>query len=316
MQNILLFRGNEFNANFYYYTKLDVDNSFYLKIGENEILFVPKLNERVAKLAFKGEVHTYKKSLKEIVQFARGNELFLDYSSISAEIYDKLRKFLKIKNASDKLLKIRAVKKPEELKKIRKAVSFTKKILSEIEFSEFKNEKSLSDRLLMHTFELGLKPAFDPIVGSGIHSAFPHYRYVHTKIRDFVLIDYGVRYENYCSDITRVFFRKKEKKIINAYEKMQCIFNEIIDSFSNFETGKDVTLFSKNLFKKYALPKSIHSIGHGVGLDIHEYPRLNMKYSDLLKGTVIAIEPAAYFKNFGVRFEEIIYFDGKKARVF
>lgn len=298
---------------------MDVDNSFYLKIGKKQILFVPKLNGRAAREAFGGKVIAYEKPMEEIAQLVKGKELALDYSSLPAKIYEKLRKVCKTKDVSEELLKIRAKKKPDELEKIKKAVSISKKLFSEFEISNFKDESGAANHLLVRTFEMGLKPAFDPIVGSGRHSAFPHYKPSHSKIRNFALIDYGVKYENYCSDVSRVVFEneknKKEGKVLDAYGKMQNIFYEIIDSFSQFQTGKDVALFSENLFRKYKLPKPIHSIGHGLGLDIHEYPRLNKKYSDLLKGTVMAIEPAAYFKNFGVRFEETIYFDGKKARV-
>lgn len=317
VRDILLWRGNNFDANFFYHSKMDMDNSFYLKIGKKQILFVPKLNGRAAREAFGGKVIAYEKPMEEIAQLVKGKELALDYSSLPAKIYEKLRKVCKTKDVSEELLKMRARKKPAELEKIKKAVSLTKKIFSEIEISEFKNEKELADWLVIRTFEKGLKPAFEPIVGSGMNSAFPHYHQAKSKIKNFVLIDYGVRYENYCSDVSRVLFpnkSKKEKKVFDAYEKVQNIFYEIIDSFADFETGKDIAVFSEKLFVKYALPKPIHSIGHGLGLDIHEHPRLNKKYNDGLKGTVMAIEPAAYFKNFGVRFEETVYFDGKKAR--
>lgn len=315
MKNLLLFRGNDFDANFYYHLGMDVDNSFYLKTGNREILFVPKLNERAAREAFKGKVIAYQKPLAEMSKLIKNRELFLDYSAMPAKIYDKLRRIARTKDASEELFKMRAKKKPAELEKIRKAVSITKKLFSEFENQNFKDESQAANWLLIRTFELGLKPAFDPIVGSGKHSAFPHYKFAHSKMGDFALVDYGVRYENYCADVSRVVFRRKDKEVSAAYEKAQFIFYEIIDSMADFETGKDLALFSEAQFKKYGLPAPIHSIGHGVGLDIHEYPRLNKRFSDPLKGAVMAIEPAAYFKDFGVRFEETIYFDGKKAKV-
>ncbi len=318
MENMLLFRGNEFDANFYYFSKIDVDNSFYLELENEKALFVPKLNERAAKFSFRGKIISYKKPLEEMAMLVKGKELSLDYSSLPAKIYDKIRKVAKTRDASERFLEMRARKKPEEIEKIRKAVSFTRKIFSEIEISRFKKEKQTADWLLARTFEKGLRPAFDPIVGSGMHSAFPHYKPAHSGIGDFALIDYGVKYGNYCSDISRVFFsgtNKPKREVRDAYEKMQNIFYEIIDAFPDFRTGKDVALFSEKLFSKCRLPKPVHSIGHGLGLDIHEYPRLNKKYNDGLKGTAMAIEPAAYFKDFGVRFEETVYFDGRKARV-
>lgn len=315
MQNLLLYRGNEFDANFFYYSGIDVDNSFYLRLGKKETLFVPKLNERAAKISFRGKVIAYRNPYREIAALVKGKKLLLDYSSLPAKIYEKLKKAAKTKDAADSLLVARAIKKPKEIRKIKKAVSLTKKLFSEIDLQNFRTEKELADWLVMRTYEMGLKPAFEPIIGSGAHSAFPHYKPASSRMGNFALIDYGVRFENYCSDLTRFCFAKKEKEVFDAYEKAQDIFYSIMDSFPDFETGKDLALFSEGLFRKYSFPQPIHSIGHGVGLEVHEYPRLNKKYEDPLKGTAMAIEPAAYFKNFGVRFEETIYFDGKKARV-
>lgn len=316
MENLLLFRGNSFDANFFYHAKIDVDNSFYFRCGEKEMLLVPKLNERAARLSFRGEVRAYKKPMEEIAKLAKGTELSLDYSSLPAKMYDVLRRACKATDASSDLLKLRARKTPQEILKIRKAVSLTKEILSATDISEYKTEQDMKNALTIKALEKGLETAYDPIVGSGKHSSFPHYVPARSKMGNFALVDFGVRYEHYCADITRVFFRgKKEKKVSGAYEKAHLIFHEIIDAMPDFETGRDLALFSEKRFEKHGLPEPIHSIGHGVGLDIHEYPRLNRKYSDPLKGTVIAIEPAAYFKNFGVRYEETVYFDGKKARV-
>ena len=81
------------------------------------------------------------------------------------------------------------------------------------------------------------------------------------------------------------------------------------------KTGKDLAVLSKKLYKKHKLPSLVHSIGHGIGLQVHECPRLGMKSKDRLKGTVMALEPAVYYEEFGIRYEENVYFDGKRARV-
>ena len=59
----------------------------------------------------------------------------------------------------------------------------------------------------------------------------------------------------------------------------------------------------------------IHSIGHGIGLSVHEFPRLSKKYKDKIAGTTFTIEPAFYLRRYGMRFEDMVYFDGKKARI-
>ncbi|MFA5076987.1 MAG: M24 family metallopeptidase [Candidatus Micrarchaeia archaeon] len=317
MENLVLYRGSEFNANFFYHTGLDIDHSFYVKLGGKETLVVPKLNERAAKLAFKGKVIMYKKPSEDVLKLVLGKKLALDYSTLSVRIYERLNWGAKIEDASEALLAVRAVKKKSELADMKKAANLTRKLFSELDstLEKFKTEMDVRNWLYSRTYEMGLEPAFEPIVGSGVNSAFPHYHPSASKIRNFALVDYGVRYKHYCADLTRVLFVKREPKIALAYEKVEGIFHEILDNFPEFENGDDVAVFAEKMFEKHHLPKSIHSIGHGVGLDVHEFPRLNRKYTDGLKGAVMAIEPGAYFKNFGVRFEEIIYFDGKKARV-
>ncbi len=127
MKNLLLFRGNEFNANFFYHSKMDADNSFYLKTGKKEMLFVPKLNERAAKLSFKGKVIAYKNPMEEISQFVKGKELWLDYSSLPAKIFEAIKKVAKTKDASEQFLKMRSKKKPGEIEKIKKAGLYHRK---------------------------------------------------------------------------------------------------------------------------------------------------------------------------------------------
>ena len=63
---------------------------------------------------------------------------------------------------------------------------------------------------------------------------------------------------------------------------------------------------AEKVMKRKGLPRLIHAIGHGIGLEVHEYPGLHRNSSDRLEGCVLAIEPAAYFKDFGVRFEGMV----------
>ncbi|MBU0586492.1 aminopeptidase P family N-terminal domain-containing protein [Candidatus Micrarchaeota archaeon] len=98
--NTLLFRGNEFDANFFYFSKIDVDNSFYLNLNGKRMLFVPKLNERAAKSSFNGQVIVYKKPLEEIAKLLKAKKMKLDYSALPAKIYEKLRRVCKPTDSS------------------------------------------------------------------------------------------------------------------------------------------------------------------------------------------------------------------------
>ena len=127
-----------------------------------------------------------------------------------------------------------------------------------------------------------------------------------SRLGNFVLVDFGVRHGGYCSDFTRCYFRKKAAQERAAYEKCRRIFEEIVAGLPSCRTGRDVALLSEKVMKKKGLPPLIHSIGHGIGLEVHEYPHLGAKSDEKLEGAVLALEPAAYFARFGVRYEGMV----------
>lgn len=311
---ILLYRGENFNSSFYYYLKFDVDHAFLLIEKNKKTLFVPKLNEKLAKSKFSNVV-IYKK-IEDIIKHIKYRKIFFDASSFSTKLYILFSKLFKMEDISDKLFSARAKKKEEEIATIAKAVKITKKLFAKIDFDELTTENDVRTFLLHETLKRGLSPAFEPIVATGKNSSMPHYHSSTTKISDYVLVDYGVRYKNYCADLTRCFFLKKDRIKEEAYLTLKNIFNDLIDEFPNFSKGSHVTEFSAKLFSKYKMPEQIHAIGHGLGLDVHEFPRLGLKSKDSLVNSVLAIEPGVYYNSFGARFEENIYFDGKKVRIF
>jgi Xaa-Pro aminopeptidase len=130
-----------------------------------------------------------------------------------------------------------------------------------------------------------------------------------------VLVDCGVRHKHYCSDLTRCFLLKKDRKRERQYESLQDICYSIVDGLPSLRTGKEVSALADRLIKKAGFPRMIHTIGHGVGLDVHELPNLSVKSEDGIAGATMAIEPAFYLGSHGMRYEETIFFDGKKARI-
>src|SRR3989338_6198246 len=311
---LLLYRGEEFNSNFFYLSQIDIDHSFLLLKEGKKTLFVPQLNEKIAREKFKGKVVVYKQ-LEDLAKYLKSKKTYFDARSTSVSLFKYLSKFTKLVDYSDKLSSLRIPKSSDEVSKIKKAVLITKKLFDSLDFSKFRTENDVRAFLLAKTYEKGISPAFEPIVATGRNSSFPHHHTSNKKLLDYVLIDYGVKYEKYNADLTRCFFLKKDEKKEQAYSKLKSIFFDIIDEFPDFSKASELASFSNSLFSKYKLPEQIHSIGHGLGLDVHEAPRLSLKSKDPLKKSVLAIEPGVYYKDFGARFEENIYFDGKKARI-
>lgn len=311
---LLLQRGEHFNGNFYYFSGIDVDYAFFLAEGKKRTLLVPKMGAALARKLFTGRIVVYEDFIEVLKRRLAGKKVFVDGTNLSARTWKRLRTFCNVVDATELLYEKRRIKLASEVAHIRKAVQLTKKIINNIDLSGCITEQDVANQLLCSTFEAGLEPAFSPIVAADSNTAFPHYKNGKKKIRDFVLVDYGVRYRHYCGDITRCFFIRKDQKKLTMYERLKEILNEIVDNMANFRTGNELAAFSEKLLKKHNM-SSLHSIGHGIGLDVHEWPRLSKKYMDNISGSTMAIEPAFYNKHLGMRYEETIYFDGKRARV-
>ena len=315
METTLLYRGEGFNPNFYYYSGADISNSFLLiKSGQKKFLVSP-LEERAARKAMKKNVVVLDDFFPYLKKQLKGENVKVDGSRLPARLYERLGKFCKPKDACVEFYTKRLVKRKDEIAKMAKAAKITKKMLDSLELSKNMTENDVKKQILIKTMEAGLEPAFEPIVAGGPNTAVPHHSCTDRRIGNFVLVDYGVRFENYCSDITRCFALGKADKEIKLYEELQDIFHKVIDGIPNAKNSGEIGKLYEKLTKSAKLPKPIHSIGHGVGLDVHEFPRFGKKYSDKLKGAAFAIEPGAYLKNFGARFEETVYYDGKRVRI-
>jgi Xaa-Pro aminopeptidase len=311
---LLLYHGERFDPNFYYHAGLDMDHSFLISDDGKRTLLVSRMNEALARASFRGKVVVFDDALATLSRYVKGRKVLFDANSLNARMYTRLSRLCRLKDYSLGMLQARSVKKPDEVAAIRKAAVYTRQIFDSLDFSKARTEAGLRKQLLVATAELGLEPAFDPIVSTDGNTAYPHHEPSGKKLGRLVMVDYGVMCGHYHSDLTRCFIKGEPEKRAQ-YEKLQGIFHEIVDSLPDLRYGKDVAALSAQLMERARFPKMIHSIGHGVGLEIHEFPRLNPKSDDRLAGTTMAIEPAFYLKRHGMRYEETVYFDGKKARI-
>lgn len=218
---------------------------------------------------------------------------------------------------------MRIIKKDSELNKIKFACKLTDKIFSKtIDF--IKN--NISSNKLFETdivnfmkklmIDNNVSESFPIIVASGKNSSCPHHKPSGKFQNGFCIIDFGIKYEGYCSDMTRtIFVGEPTQKEKDLYIELLRIQEKIIE-----ESKPNVKLdYLDSLIKKLLGENSkyfIHSLGHGVGLEIHEKPFFREdKY--LKSGMVLAIEPGIYFsdsknkfeKLFGIRIEDTIFID-------
>ena len=154
--------------------------------------------------------------------------------------------------------------------------------------------------------------SFDTIVASGERSALPHGRASMAKLpkRGFVTLDFGVVLDGYCSDMTRTVHLGKalegEREVYDAVLEAQ---EAAVAAVAPGVTSGDVDEAARSVLRRAGLDKYFsHSTGHGVGLEIHEGPRLAAKQKQVLEqGMVITIEPGAYMPGkFGLRIEDMV----------
>jgi Xaa-Pro aminopeptidase len=203
-------------------------------------------------------------------------------------------------------LQIRSVKDEAEIMLIRRAGRITGNAFRRAQkmLKPGATETELALLLQRCMEESGAGSAFPVIAASGERTFFPHAIPTTGIIsgRDWVTVDFGAKYSGYCSDLTRVFFPgKKDKK---AAEILRTLFAAKKAAEKKAGPGvpaKEVDAAGRNVLKKKGLDRYfIHSIGHGVGLSVHEEPTLSPGSRDILKpGMVITIEPAVYIPGWG-----------------
>lgn len=186
------------------------------------------------------------------------------------------------------------------------------KLVKELKKNKFKTELDIYNYLKKQAYSKGCRLSYKPVVGTGGNASVIHHKADDTKLgKGFLIIDFGVKYNGYCSDCTRTFYLgKPSKKDVYFYnlilESQLTALNHVRIGVS----GADLDLISRaalwKYFKNYA-----HAAGHGIGRKVHQYPRISPNSNSIMKpGQIITIEPGLYFKDkFGIRIEDTILVD-------
>jgi len=219
---------------------------------------------------------------------------------------------------------LRQIKTAEELEKIKKAIQITIKAFKFIKdfISPGKKEIEVVGELERFIRYNGARSsAFDIIVASGPNSSFPHHLTSQRKLKnnEHVLVDLGVEYLGYKSDLTRVFFLGK---ISPAVSKIYDIVRKAQDkAIKNIKPAVHINKIDAAA-RQYITQEGYggffgHNLGHGIGLEVHEEPHISRKEEKILKpGMVFTVEPAIYLSNkFGIRLEDIILVTKKGCNV-
>jgi Xaa-Pro aminopeptidase len=221
------------------------------------------------------------------------------------------------------LRELRLIKDAAELKLMKKSAAVVWKGFEHIRKSL---ETGITEKELALSFEIfcrkqgAEKLSFDPIIAFGKNSAYPHYRPGNVKLKkdQLVLIDIGVVVDHYHSDMTRtVFFGKPNPQLVLLETVVKKAHDAALKIYKNGTKIGDLDKAARHVIEKAGLQELIlHSLGHGIGLETHEFPRLKYRGEDhnvtLQEGMVITIEPGLYLPGTGgIRYEDTIAITSK-----
>ena len=217
--------------------------------------------------------------------------------------------------SEDPIAQLRMVKEAEELNSLTRAAQLADEAWAELlqEPGQGRSEKALAWRLEQLLREKGAKRlSFETIVASGINGACPHAEPSDRLIQkgDLVTVDFGCVVDGYCSDMTRtVAVGNPNDEAKYWYESVLQAQTKAVEAVCAGTSAKEVDALSRRILKEAGLDQYFgHSLGHGVGLEIHELPNLSPKSDTVLKeGMVVTVEPGVYLpQKGGVRIEDTV----------
>ena len=227
-----------------------------------------------------------------------------------------LRKHFRIKDVSRFLDSLRESKTKEEILRIRKACMIGDMIFKKIVSNfKFKTEADLVRFLKIEALKAGAELSFEPIVANATNAVVAHHEAKSRLKKGFLILDFGIKYKGYMSDMTRtIYVGKPSKKEAETYEMVldiqkKCVSKAMIGMKAESLYNHALKLLDKDA--KYF----VHGLGHGIGVEIHEIPNISLKSKDrLVKGSVFTIEPGYYNPRtgIGIRIEDDVYLGGKK----
>lgn len=302
----LIVTNEDVNPNLFYLTRYSGSGALIVFPNSKPILHVTSRDLNEAKLVDNVKI-SYGKKLFEILISLNPKRIGVDFSNVSVRDFNNIKNKINCEfvDLSDFFNEIRAIKNKDEISLVKRACKITDAILENFvkNFGSFDTEESAVAFLVYETYKSGCTLSFEPIVASGKNAAIPHHKSGGKMNKGFCVVDFGVKYKGYCSDVTRTFYfgdvSNKEKKIYNdllyAQEK----------AISLVKSGINISELC-NSTDKILKQKLIHALGHGLGIEVHESPFVTNSSDKILKkNMIITIEPGEYVDGkYGIRIED------------
>ncbi len=273
------------------------------------------------------------KTIKKLIRKHAVTKLGYEHFDLKVAEYHAFCKQIdpKLLSPINLLTALRIIKTAEEIQLIKKACELGDKAFSYIikKLKAGMTEKEVASDIDVSIKKLGGDSSFPTIVAFGSNASRPHHVPTERKLQlgDMVLLDFGAKLNNYCSDMTRtICFGKptaKQKKVYQTVLAAQLAAIEYIvlsllrrsqmpewvqeSTRKQYIKASQVDKIARNFIISKGFPNMPHSLGHGIGLEVHEAPRLSPSSKDVLKeGMVFSIEPGIYLADeMGVRIEDL-----------
>ena len=256
------------------------------------------------------------KSLFDVIRSMKIKKLAVEEEDITYSFYKELSKKYrgKIVPAGSLFTDLRIVKDDYEKECLRKAEEIGDKAFTHIcgFLKEGMTEKEVALELEFFMRKNGAEAlSFDTIAVSGIRSSMPHGGPSDKKIEegDFLTMDYGCKYQGYCSDMTRtVAIGSVSEEMKKVYDIVRRAQQTALEAVSPGKTAWEIDRVARDIIKYEGYGECFgHGTGHGVGLEIHEAPTVNTTGQVKLRpGMAVTVEPGIYLPGeFGVRIEDL-----------
>ncbi len=317
--DLVIFGGaDRFDPNAYYYSGDSAFPTIVLVTQDNATIFSTIQPDDLPSFFDFNPFKEWKKKTKEIIEKNKPSKIGFDQRSDTLGFYAFEKTNYEKINFTKQFLEIREIKEPTEVRLLKTAQAITKTAVAATleENLVGLTENQIAGKIEAKTREGNASlDSFTPLVQSGEKTSVFHGATDNTKV-DFskpLLIDVGAKYECYCADYTTMFYEGSDKEIKDALEAVRESQKQSQRVAEKEKNGKLAGTKALKVLAEYGFTKYTHadvglSLGHGVGLEVHDGHRRINEVENLESGMCFTVEPGLYFPHkFGVRYEDIAF---------
>lgn len=273
---------------------------------------------------FSEEEGIFWKKLQTIIKEEQILSVGFEENNLTVEEYQAFLKYHK-KLIGLSFEEIREKKDAQEIQAIKEACAITDAALTALlpHITQGLTEKNIAYLLEDFMRKNGAEPSFSTIVAFGENAAVPHHATGETRLpkRSLILLDFGVKVDNYCSDMTRTIFlgqpTTEEKKAYLTVQKSQQDALDFLQKNTPPVAAKKVDAVSRKVITRQGYPSFQHGLGHSIGINVHDGFGISPYSENMLENNMVfSVEPGIYLaEKFGIRIEDTVAFVNNKLEI-